>query len=148
MISRSGVWGLNFTKRSTNGSLFLSAVNARVGHEPNGIIQLSFTKRGQRVNGGVAGGLQLGEGGAREIFVEEKFHSPEASGFDAFHRRQIAGKFQTRADVQIFERRIILQNVLHGLPAGNRTDNIGDKNARATHHGFAVANGGIETDVV
>jgi len=29
----------------------------------------------QSVNGGVSGGLQLDESGAREISVEEKFHS-------------------------------------------------------------------------
>jgi hypothetical protein len=52
MISRSGVCGLNFTKRSsfsTSGSRFPAAVNTRVGHEPNRILQFSFAKRGQRI---------------------------------------------------------------------------------------------------
>jgi hypothetical protein len=52
MISRSGVSGLNFMKRSsfsTSGLCFLAAVNARVSHEPRGIIQFSFAKRGQCV---------------------------------------------------------------------------------------------------
>ncbi len=60
-------------------------------------------KNFQRVNSGVSGGLQLNEGGARKIFVEEKVHALNLSAFDAFHRGQAAGKFQTRADVQIFE---------------------------------------------
>ncbi len=52
MISRSGVRGLNFTKRSsffTSGLRFLAAVNADVGDEPDGIIQFSFAERGQRI---------------------------------------------------------------------------------------------------
>src|SRR5665213_502125 len=52
MISRSGVCGLNFTKRSrfSTGSLcFLATVNASVGNEPDGIIQFSLTERGQRI---------------------------------------------------------------------------------------------------
>jgi hypothetical protein len=102
----------------------------------------------QSVNGGVSGGLQLGQSGAREIFVEEKFHSLNSSGFNAFHGGQTTGKFQARADVRLLERRIIPQNILKGLPGGHRADDIGDKNPRAAHHGFAVANGRIETDAV
>ena len=35
----------------------------------------------QSVNGGVSGGLQLGEGRTRKIFVEEKVHALNWSGY-------------------------------------------------------------------
>ena len=79
----------------------------RVGEQP--VVRRAGRKNFQSVRGRVTGGLQLGQSGPREIFIEEKFHR-RASGFHAFHGGQVAGKFEARTDVELLERRIILQD--------------------------------------
>lgn len=93
-------------------SFLLTAVNTRIRHQPCGVVEVSFAKQSfirrarrknfQGVCGGMAGSLQLGQGGKRKIFVEEKFHC-HTSDFHTFHGGQMAGEFEARADVQFLE---------------------------------------------
>ena len=101
----------------------------------------------QTVRSVVSGGLELRQRRAREILVQKEFH-PVTSRFDGFHGGQAAGKLKTRANVQLFECGVILQDFLNRLSGRDSADNVCDGHARTAYDGFPVAHGRVETDSV